>query len=126
MIVAAQGASSFAEVSRRYLGAEIAPASLFVSFGKLFVNPEIIPLPLFGEDLHCYFSQRPGYALSEEEIRRIIYDYAYQRKTWTADKSGRYADLDSQRHIWERGQILGLGQRVGGFWYPASADNEDL
>ncbi|NTV64176.1 MAG: hypothetical protein HGA65_11650 [Oscillochloris sp.] len=126
MIAAAQGASSFAEVSQRYLGATIPPVSLFISFGKLFVSPELIPLPLFGEDVHCYFYQRPGYSLSEQEIRSIIYDYAYQRKTWVSDKSGRYAGLESQRHIWNNGPILGLGRRVGGFWYPANAHDEEL
>jgi hypothetical protein len=124
-IAAAQGASSFAEMSRRYFGAEIAPVSLFVSFGKLFVSPEIMPLPLFGGDTHCYFYQRPGYALSEDEIRMIIYDYAYQRRTWAADKSGRYAGIEAQRHIWDQGLILGLGQRVGAFWYPWLPDEID-
>ncbi|NTW00045.1 MAG: hypothetical protein HGA19_01930 [Oscillochloris sp.] len=125
-IAAAQGVNSFAEMSQRYFGAEIPPVALFLSFGKLFVSPEIMPLPLFGEDTHCYFYQRPGYALSETEIRKIIYDYAYQRRTWVPDKSGRYAGIEEQRHIWDRGSILGLGQRVGGFWYPASTDGEEV
>jgi hypothetical protein len=85
-----------------------------------------MPLPLFGGDTHCYFYQRPGYALSEEEIRTIIYDYAFQRRTWVSDKSGRYAGVEAQRHVWDRGLILGLGRRVGNFWYPASNQDEEL
>jgi hypothetical protein len=129
VIAAAQGVSSFAELSERYFGARVPPVELFVSFGKPFVSPENMPLPLFGADAHCYFYQRPGYMLSEEEIRTMIHDYAYQRRTWVADKSGRYAELEAQRELWERGDILGIGRRVGSFWYPRlpemSGDNDD-
>ncbi len=30
----------------------------------------------------------------------------------------RYAEVPGQRDAWERNQILGLGQRLGSFWYP--------
>lgn len=119
VLTAAQGAHDFATVSQRIFGCPVPPVELFVSFGKPFVSPEIMPLALFGTDTHCYFYQRPGYYLSEVEVRSIIYDFAYLRQTWVADKTSRYSDVPDQRHIWLRSHILGLGQRIGPFWYPA-------
>ncbi len=124
VIAAAQGVTSFAELSERYFSAQVPPVELYVSFGKPFVSPENMPLPLFGTDAHCYFYQRPGYAISERELRMMIYDYAYLRRTWTADKSNRYVGIEEQRAIWERGDILGLGQRVGAFWHPQLPESE--
>jgi hypothetical protein len=120
-IAAAQGARTRAEMVRNYLGEDVPPAELFISFGKPFFSPEIMPLVLIGGEAHCYFYQRPGYILTDEEIRTILYDYAYLRKTWMPDKMARYAEVPGQREAWERNQILGLGQRLGSFWYPSEA-----
>ena len=118
-IAASQGATSHAEVIRRYFGEDVPPAGLFISFGKPFFSPEIMPLPLIGDETHSYFYQRPGYDLSDSEIRTILYDYAYLRHTWLSDKSQRYAEVVGQRQMWEQNPVLGLGQRVGSFWYPS-------
>ena len=120
-IAAAQGAQSRAEMVRNYLGEDVPPAELFISFGKPFFSPEIMPLALIGGETHCYFYQRPGYILTNEEIRTILYDYAYLRKTWTPDKMARYIEVPGQHEAWERNPILGLGQRLGSFWYPGAA-----
>jgi len=117
-IAAAQGATTHAEVIRHYFGEDVPPAGLFISFGKPFFSPEIMPLVLIGEETHCYFYQRPGYILSDKEIRTIIYDYAYLRHTWMPDKMARYDEVSEQREIWSRNEILGIGQRMGSFWYP--------
>jgi hypothetical protein len=117
-LAAAQGAHSQAEVIRRYFGADLPPAELFLSYGKPFFSPEIMPLALIGGEVHSYFCQRPGYALSERELREIFYDYAYLRRTWVQDKTRRYDEVPAQRALWERQVVLGLGRRVGSFWYP--------
>ncbi|MCP4363394.1 MAG: hypothetical protein GY796_35790 [Chloroflexi bacterium] len=116
-IAAAQGAKNQAEVIRNYYGADLPPAELFLSYGKPFIEPEILPLPLIAET-HCYWYQRPGYRLTEQEVRTIFYDHAYLRNTWIPDKMARYAEVDGQRDIWSRNDIIGLGQRFGSFWYP--------
>jgi hypothetical protein len=115
---AMQGASSQTEAIRRYFGEAVPPADIFLSFGKFFISPEILPPLLIGDETHCYFYQRPGYYLSEAELRTVFYDYAYARHTWMPDKTPRYAEVEGQRDLWEGGEILGLGQRVGSFWYP--------
>jgi hypothetical protein len=120
-IAAAQGARTRAEIVRNYLGEDVPPAELFISFGKPFFSPEIMPPVLIGGETHCYFYQRPGYTLTDEEIRTILYDYAYLRKTWMPDKMARYAEVPGQREAWGHNQILGLGQRLGSFWYPEEA-----
>lgn len=105
------------EAIRALYGEDIPPARLFVSFGKPMVAPDVLPL-LLADELHCYWTQKPGYSLDEITLRKIVYDYTYLRHTWMPDKSSRYNDIQTQRNIWEQPRILGLGQRVGGFWYP--------
>jgi hypothetical protein len=119
--VAAQRAKETTQAAliRSLYGEEIPPASMFLGFGKPFINPSFIPLPLIG-DMQCYWPQRPGFGVDESMLRRMIYDYAYVRRTRTSgDRSGRYALLQEQRAAWETDAVLGVGQHLGGFWYPA-------
>lgn len=102
-------------------GEPIAPATLYIAFGKPLVAFDIIP-PLLAGELQCYWTQRPGFNLDEPTLRHILYDYAYLRPTWQQDKSTRYADLPQQRAHWQQPRVLGLGERVGAFWYPLSDD----
>jgi hypothetical protein len=106
-----------AEVVRALYGEEIPVATLCLSWGKPMVGADLIPLLVAGE-VQCYWSQRPGFSQGERTIRQIFYDYAYTRHTWRQDKSARYSDVAAQRGVWERSLVLGLGQRVGAFWYP--------
>jgi hypothetical protein len=100
-------------------GEELPLATLYLAFGKPMFVPDLLP-PLLSGDVQCYWTQRPGYDLDERSLRQIIYDYAYLRPTWTRDKSARYADVEAQRSLWEHAPTLGLGRRVGAFWYPIS------
>jgi hypothetical protein len=107
-----------AELVHALYGEDIPPATLCLSFGKPIVALDIMPLLVAGE-LQCYWTQRPGFAQDERTIRRIFYDYAYTRRTWQQDKSARYTDVLDQHETWERPVVLGIGQRIGAFWYPA-------
>ncbi len=109
------------EVVRALYGENIPPASLFLSFGKPMVSPALLPPPLIGS-LHCYWLQRPSYELSQRQFRHILYDYAYLRATWQEDKGGRAEQALNHREVWEDGPTIGLGQRLGPFWYPAPID----
>lgn len=113
----ATGAATQAELLRALLGEDVPPAGLQVSFGKPMVTGDIVPPALYG-DTQCYWVQRPGYTLDEPLLRRILYDRAYLRPTWTSDKAARYAEVAEQRELWSGETILGLGRRAGGFWYP--------
>jgi hypothetical protein len=98
-------------------GEDIPLASLYLAFGKPLVSPSLFPPLLVGE-MQCYWSQQPGYTLSEVEFRTILYDYAYLRRTWQDDKTGRAEAAVNYREAWEHGPILGLGTSLGPFWYP--------
>jgi hypothetical protein len=111
------GARTQAEAIRALYGEDIPLISLFLGFGKPVIAPELLP-PLLGGAVNCYWSQRPGYQLAEAEFRRILYDHAFVRSTWQADKSGRGEEALATRAAWEAGPVLGLGMRLGPFWYP--------
>ena len=98
-------------------GEPIPLATLLISFGKPFVAPDIAPPLLMGE-LQSYWVQRPGFILDEQTLRRILYDYAYLRQTWRADKTQRYHSVLDNQNLWEQAPTVGLGTHIGGFWYP--------
>jgi len=99
-------------------GEDIPPASLCLGFGKLVLSPYVIPPFLLGV-LNCYWSQRPGWdGLTQDLLRTVFYDYAYLRPTWQKDKTGRAEKAIKHRTAWEKGPVIGLGTRLGPFWYP--------
>lgn len=114
----ASGATTRAEAVRVLFGADIPPATLLLSFGKLLVALDHLP-PLLFEEIQCYWTQRPGYSLTETQLRTILYDYAYLRPTWRQDKTGRAEEALAHRAAWEHGPTIGLGRHLGPFWYPA-------
>ncbi len=111
-------AQSRAEVVRALYGEDIPPVTLYLAFGKPTFLPEIIPPLLMGQ-IQCYWRQQPGYTLTEEQLRTVLYDYAYLRPTWQAEKLERAKEALAHRQAWEEGPTLGLGMRLGAFWYPA-------
>ena len=112
-------ATSRAALAEALYGEDIPPATLFLAFGKPMLSPALLP-PLLIGDMQCYWMQRPGHSLNESMIRRIWYDYAYNRPTGSGtERNGRYADVLGQRPAWETPAVLGVGQRLGPFWYPA-------
>jgi hypothetical protein len=112
-----------AEIVRAICGEDVPPAPLWISSGKPTLAPDLLPFLVTGE-AQCYWMQQPGYALDGPALRRILYDYAYLRPTWQADKSARYGELSAQSAAWERPYVLGLGQRLGAFWYPQVEQDE--
>jgi hypothetical protein len=116
--VASAGARTRAEAIRALYGEDIPLATLFISCGKPIAMYDLIP-PLLVGKLQCYWVQRPGYQLDEHMIRSILYDYAYTRRIGEGVGSGeRYAYIEAQHSTWETDAVLGLGQRLGPFWYP--------
>jgi hypothetical protein len=114
---AAHNAATRAEAARALYGEVPPDIDLFIGFGKPVVAPELLP-PLLHDKVNCYWTQRPGYRMDEEEFRKILYDHAVSRATWQADKSDRAAVVLDQRAAWEQGGVLGLGTRLGPYWYP--------
>ena len=111
------GAKTQAQAIRAQFGEDLPPATLYIGSGKPGVFPAVVPPLLMGK-MQCYWTQRPGFILDRETIRAILYDYAYTRSTWRADKTGRAEQVLKNRRIWEQAPIIGLGMRLGPFWYP--------
>jgi hypothetical protein len=111
-------AATQAEAIRALYGEEIPPATLYLAFGKPLISLEVIPPLLIGK-IQCYWSQQPGYTLTETKLRTILYDYAYLRSTWHEEKTERAKEALAHRQAWEEGPIFGVGMRLGPFWYPA-------
>jgi len=112
-------ATNRSEAMLALYGEEISSAEIYIGTGKPQMSSLQLPPLLVNGPLQCYWSQRPGYSLDQRQLRAILYDYAYLRKTWKKDKSGRAEQALVERDLWERGNVLGLGIRKGPFWYPA-------
>ncbi len=113
----ARGAKTRAEAIGMLYGETIPPVDVLLSYGKPTISLGLLP-PLLYDDTQCYWLQKPGYNLSEETLRTIFYDYAYTRHTWRQDKTGRAEQALAHREAWEQGPIVGVGIRLGPFWYP--------
>lgn len=106
------------ELVRALYGEDIPPATLYLGAGKPQVEDSQIPLLLVGK-LECYWRQHLGYDLDQATLRTILYDYAYLRRTARADKTGRAEAVTAYAQAWENPPVLGLGTRLGPFWFPA-------
>lgn len=114
----ANGAGNHLEAIKALYGYDIPPASLLISFGKPLISLDVLP-PLLYEEVQCYWTQQPSYDLDETTLRTILYDYLYLRPTWRQDKTGRAEEAVAYREAWEKGPVIGLGMRLGSFWYPS-------
>lgn len=113
-----------AEAARALYGEDIPSATLLISWGKPIINHDLLP-PLLVGDMQSYWHNKPGYSVTEQDFRTILYDYAFTRGTWTEDKSDRAEQALKYRAEFENGPIIGLGRRLGPFWYPQSTPGSD-
>jgi tuberculosinol/isotuberculosinol synthase len=101
-----------------YYGETVDSVSLFIGFDK----PCAFDMPLVAtgsEDL--YFTVRPSPYLTSRQLRAILYDHLYSRRTGEVD----YASLEAEEwyamdqfYRTNVDHTLGVGTRVGQFWYP--------
>ena len=99
--------TSEAQAIRSLYGTDIPPAELFLGFGKPVISSELVPPFLLG-NMHCYWSQRPGYSLTKSEFRQILYDFAILRSVQDENKP-RAAPVTTQAELWDNSAIIGLG-----------------
>lgn len=102
---------------RAVYGLDLPDVTLYISFGKPVISSDLLP-PLLADKVDCYWTQRPGYTLTDQELRFILYDSIYTRSTWRSDKTGRANHVVDMAGLWQRELVLGLGDRHGPFWYP--------
>jgi hypothetical protein len=106
-----------AEAVRVLYGEDVPPITLFLAFGKPMISPDLFP-PLLMDNVQCYWSQQVGYTLTDQQFRKVLYDFAFLRQTWQKNKTARAKEAQEHRDIWEQEVILGLGKHLGPFWYP--------
>lgn len=106
------------DVIRIVYGEDIPLANLYIGSGKPQILASSVP-PLLVGHLECYCQFLLGYNITESTLRRILYDFAFVRKTWQEDKAGRAEKILDYQELWSDPPILGEGTRIGPFWYPA-------
>ena len=101
-----------------YYGEYVEPVSLFIGFDK----PCAFDMPLVAtgsEDL--YFTVCPSPYLGSRQLRAILYDHLYSRRTGEADYGSLAAEewrAMSEFYDANANRTLGVGTRVGQIWYP--------
>jgi hypothetical protein len=117
-LVLQNGATTRAEIVRLVYGEDIPPATLYLGTGKPQIVESIVPPLLIGK-LECYWRQHLGYDIDEKTLRTILYDYVHVRRLAPTDKTGRAEQVIEHLEAWQDPSIVGMGMRLGPFWYPA-------
>lgn len=111
---------------RKYYGEELPPVSIFIGFDKFSAFD--MPLLSTGEE-DLYFSVSPSPYMTERQLRTILYDHIYLRRTPEPD----YTKLSPSQLDWLRDyyrtrqdDVLGAGKLKFDLWLPQSMeDNND-
>ena len=105
---------------RRFYGEDLSPVSLFIGFDKFSVFD--MPLLTSGEE-DLYFSVSPSPYMTDHQLRAILYDHLYVRRTREPD----YTKLSRQELGWLReyyqrnkDSALGVGRLKFNLWFPES------
>jgi tuberculosinol/isotuberculosinol synthase len=106
------------QIVENYYGEEMPPVSLFIGFDRFSAFD--MPLIATGsEDL--YFTVSPSFYMSDLQLRRILYDHLFTRKTIEQDyeelPAAAIARMADFYHL-NQHTTLGLGKLQDGFWYP--------
>jgi len=103
---------------RKYYGEDLPPVSLFIGFDKFSVFD--MPLLSTGEE-DLYFSFSPSPYMTEHQLRAILYDHIYVRRTPEPD----YTKLPPEELNWLReyyrynkDYALGVGKLKFNLWFP--------
>ena len=100
-----------------YYGEYVEPIKMFIGFDQFCVFD--VPLLTTGaEDL--YFTVAPLPYLNEMQLRDILHDHLFARRTSADTASLESLDVEAMRRFYaaNRHTTQGLGLRYGGVWYP--------
>lgn len=103
---------------KKYYGEDLPPASLFIGFDKFSVFD--MPLLATGEE-DLYFSLSPSPYMTVRQLRAILYDHLYTRRTVEPDyQTLSPADLDELRNYYRanKDHALGVGRLKFNLWFP--------
>ncbi|HJS17548.1 MAG TPA: hypothetical protein VJ785_02280, partial [Anaerolineales bacterium] len=110
---------------RKYYGADLPPVSIFIGFDKF----SAFDMPLLSngaEDL--YFTISPSPYMTECQLRTILHDHIYLRRTPEPDYTKLSpSELDWLREYYRANQdrALGTGRLKFDLWLPQTTDEED-
>jgi len=103
---------------RKYYGEDVPPVSMFIGFDKFSVFD--MPLLATGEE-DLYFSISPSPYMTTHQLRAILYDHIYVRRTPEPD----YTKLPTEELNWLReyyrknkDHAFGVGKLQFNLWFP--------
>lgn len=111
-------APSQRDLVERYYGEYVEKANIFIGFDRLAVFD--YPLINWGEE-DLYFTVFPSLYLSQDHLRRILYDHLYTRRILERDftTSSPEALKNIKAYYMERSnEIMGIGKVHEGIWVP--------
>jgi tuberculosinol/isotuberculosinol synthase len=109
---------------RKYYGEDIPAVSLFIGFDKFSVYD--MPLLATGEE-DLYFSISPSPYMTEHQLRAILYDHLYTRRTPEPDYTKLSSDeLNWLRNYYRRNKdyAFGVGKLKFNLWFPERESEE--
>jgi adenosine tuberculosinyltransferase len=109
---------------RKYYGEELPPVSLFIGFDKFSVFD--MPLLSTGEE-DLYFSLSPSPYMTKQQLRSILYDHLYVRRTAEPDYTKLTGDqLHWLREYYRRNKdhAFGVGKLKFNLWVPERGSAE--
>ena len=102
---------------RKYYGEDLSPVSIFIGFDKF--NVFDMPLLATGEE-DLYFSISPSPYMTERQLRAILYDHIYIRRTPEPDYTQMaIEELDWLREYYHKNKDLafGVGKLKFNLWF---------
>jgi len=103
---------------RKYYGEDLPPVSMFIGFDKFSVFD--MPLLATGEE-DLYFSVSPSPYMTEHQLRAILYDHIYVRRSPEPD----YTKFTEEEIVWLRDYYrrnkdyaFGVGKLKFNLWFP--------
>ncbi len=109
---------------RKYYGEDLPPVSMFIGFDKFSVFD--MPLLTTGEE-DLYFSLSPSPYMTPTQLRAILYDHIYVRRTPEPDYTKLApAELDWLRDYYRRNKdyAFGVGKLKFNLWIPERGSAE--
>ena len=109
---------------RKYYGEDLPTVSMFIGFDKFSVFD--MPLLATGEE-DLYFSISPSPYMTEAQLRAILYDHIYIRRTPEPDYTKlTVEELDWLRDYYRKNKdyAFGVGKLKSNLWIPKSGNEE--
>lgn len=110
---------------RKYYGEDLPPVSIFIGFDKFSVFD--MPMLSNGEE-DLYFSISPSPYMTHRQLRTILYDHIYMRRTPEPD----YTKLAKDELAWlrnyyhsNRDRALGVGKMQFDLWLPETTEENN-